>query len=408
MQLLFLISALLVTPVSGGEAEIYWGKKTFTIEKLPSDLPRSAREALEVWSPVAKELEYRFDLDPAARVLLVTRAKNSQIEKQMALAAAVIESFDRELPAPPKRRSVTPPKLVPKLVAAGKAAPKKDAPAPVPEDPEDPDGGSHPWTLQPKPVEPPKATENVTATTWGAQNAQPDTQTIVVFVVKNEEHFAVLLKALAKAVPHLEPWTKAATALQGFVLGNPLMGAYLESHPSLEEWNPEHELVNRLGRLCLLRRFGELPNWFVQGYAWHLEIRLQGGVYCFPWRDEFVWAVEHDAWPRDVEKRYETQHMKAKDFLGWKRGKYQNAEAQASWGMVEYLLVKEAAKLPDLLDELFVYREEHALIQDDPSSWRRDTEYEIPIPEQERLLTAHLGPEYLERATLYLRKELDP
>jgi len=407
--MILLVLLLALTPLSDEKVEIHWGEKTLSLDKLPPELPASAREALELWGGYAAEVGYRLDLDPTGRVLLVTRAKNSGIEKQMQLACAVIERFDRELPAPPQRRTAAPPALVAK--APVEPAPKKSDHTPLPEDPEDaedPEGGAHPWKLEPRPADPPRANATVTTTSWGAKDAPLDTQTAVLLVVEDELHFGVLLQSLGKAFPHLEAWTKEAGALQGFVLGNPLAGAYLESHPSLEEWNPDHELVSRLARLSLLRRFGELPNWFVQGYAWHMEIALQGAVYCFPWRDEFVWEVEHTAWPKEVEKRYERMRVKAEHFLGWRRGKYKGEEAQASWGVTEYLVAREAPKLPDLLDELRTYREEHSRLQDDPSSWRRDVDYEIPFAEQQRLMVAHLGPEYLERVTSYLRQELDP
>lgn len=380
-------------------APILWGARELKLAALPDDLPASARAALEAWHGWSATHEYRLDLDPAARVLLVTRGSNNRAPKLLELAGSVIARFDAELAAPPVRRTAkaldlgAKPKEPPKPAAGDK---------PLPEDPEDPEG-SHPWKLPPPKQE---TTAPKKPTTWGSQGQPLDTQTVTLFLLKDQDDFESLLANLAERFPFLDAWTKEAKALMGFVLGDPLCGAYLEEPAGVEEWDPENELVNRLARLCLLRRYGELPNWFVQGYAWHLEIALKNAIYCFPWRDEFVGVGEHSGWDRALQQRYQSVHLKAGDFMGWKRGKYLDPEAKASWGVCEYLLAKEKAKLAELLDELRVFREENGRVQDDPSSWRRDTSYEIPVGEQHKLCTKALGEGYLVRATLFFRQEL--
>jgi hypothetical protein len=390
---------LLALLALGDGAAITWREKELRLEALPEDLPPSARAALEAWHAWASGLEYRLDLDPAGRLLLVTRRSNDRAPALMELAGRVLERFDRELPAPAVRREVKP------VEVAAKEPPKpvRKEP-PLPEDPEDPEG-EHPWKLAPpKPVQVTVAKPVIK--TWGSHGQALDTQTVVVFVLKDQDDFENLLANLAERFPFLEVWTKEAKALMGFVLGDPLAGAYLETPDGVEEWDPDHELVNRLARLCLLRRFGELPNWFVQGYAWHHEIAEKGAIYCFPWRDEFVWATEHSGWHRIVKERFLKEKLAPADFMGWRRGKYLDAEAKASWGTCEFLVAKEAAKLPDLLDHLRVHREEHGRIQEDPNNWRRNTEYEIPVSEQQKLFVEHLGGDYMARATQFFRQEL--
>lgn len=398
---LSLALAALAPWTPGEDAPIHWRGRRLAAAALPAELPGSARVALEAWHAWASAHHYRLDLDPAGRVLLCARASNDGAPKLLARALEVVERFDRELPAPPVRLVVG----APKLAVPG---PEKPAPAagdePLPEDPEDPEGG-HPWKLAPaKPTPPTEAAPVIT--TWGSLGQPLDSQTIVLFVATDQEDFQSLLAELAARFEHLADWAAQAEALHGFVLGDPLSGAYLERPDGVEEWNPENELVNRVARLCLLRRYGELPNWFVQGYAWHLEFALLGAVYCFPWRDEFVWATEHTGWRDVVKERYLKARLAPEDFLGWKRGKYSEPQAKASWATTEYLLAREREKLPGLLDRLRAFREEHGRIQDDPASWRRDLEYEIPLAEQQRILGEVLGKEYLGRATLFLRKEL--
>jgi hypothetical protein len=392
--------ALLLGPFLGDDAA-HWGERSLRLDALPADLPPGARAALEAWHAFALEHEYRLDLDPRGRVLLVTRRSNERVPAQLELAAQVIELFDRELPAPAVRLEAAAPKLA---ARAPPPAPPPREDAPVPEDPEGPDG-DHPWTLEatrPAPV----TSSAPEVTTWGSQGAPLDTQTVVLFVLTDQDDFERLLARLAEAFPFLEPWTLEAKALHGYVLGDPLTAAYLENPPGVDEWNPDHELVNRLARLCLLRRFGELPNWLVQGYAWHVEIALKGAIYVFPWRDEFVWATEHTGWEKIVRERYQRERPKPSEFMAWRRGAYRDPEAKASWGMCEYLLAKERAKLPELLDRLRVFREEHGRIQDDPRSWRRDVGYEIPVADQQALFVAALGAGYLDRAGIYFRQEL--
>jgi len=402
MPLLSIACALLALH-SGGDAPVYWGEKELKAGALPEEMPPGARAAVGAWREWCAAHEYRLDLDHAGRILLVSRRSNDNAPKQLALALSVVERFDQELPAPAVRREVAP-----LTVAAKPKEPPKPARGdkPLPEDPEDPDGGDHPWKLAPPKPEPQTSAPPVEEK-WGSQGQPLDTQTMVLFIVTDQDDFEALLAKLAEAFPFLAGWVKGAEALAGFVLGDPLTAAYLENPAGVEEWNPDHELINRLARLCVLRRFAELPNWFVQGYAWHMEIALRKAVYCFPWRDEFVWASEHTGWPGLVKNQFKSESLKPSDFLGWKRGKYLDSAAKASFGAIEFLLAKHRAELPDMLDHLRVHREEHGRTQDDPTRWRRDTEYEIPLAEQQKILVEHLGAQYLDHATIFLRQEID-
>jgi hypothetical protein len=276
---------------------------------------------------------------------------------------------------------------------------------PLPEDPEDPDGGEHPWKLtSTKPAERTSAAPKTT--TWGAQGVEPDTQTVVLCLVRDQDDFVLLLRHLAETYPYLAAWTEAARANQGFVLGEPCIGAYLERPDGVEEWNADNELVHRVARLLALDRYGELPNWFLLGYAWQQEIELLKGVYCFPWRDEFVWATEHGGWPSAVKSRYAKARLAPADFLNFRRGKYVDEMAKASWAMTAWLVTRERARLPALLEELRVFRAVHARVPDGPDRWRKDPDYEVPPAEQVKLFQKHLGADYLTRATSFVRDGL--
>ena len=378
-------------------APITWREKRLHLAELPGELPESARAALEAWHPWSTDNAYKLDLDRTGRVLVITRDSNDRIGQQMEFADKVLEHFERELPPPAVRLEVPVP-------GVPKKEPEKPAPAGEPL-PEDPEADDHPWKLAPtKPAERTSAAPVVT--TWGAQGAPLDSQTVVLFVVRDQDDFVSLLKHLAAKYPYLASWVAEAKANQGFVLGEPCVAAYLELPDGVEEWDPDNELVHRIARLLVLNRYGDLPNWFMLGYAWSLEIALKKGVYCFPWRDEFVWATEHGGWPAAVRSRYAKERLKPSDFMGFQRGKYIDEMAKASWAMTVYLVAKEQEKLPGLLEELRVFRAEHARIQEGPNRWRRDTKYEMPVAEQAKLFTKHLGEGYLQRACVFVRGEL--
>ena len=389
---------LLLTLALHGEdpAPITWREKRLQLDALPAELPESARAALTAWHPWCDAHAYRLDLDRTGRILLVTRSSNDRVGQQLEFVDAVHERFERELPPPPVRLDAAP-----ELAKAPPKEPEK-GPDPLPEDPE---GGAHPWKL--KPTAPSERSSGAPAvTTWGAQGIPPDSQTVVLLIVRDQDDFVVLLRHLAAQFPYLASWAQEAKANQGFVLGEPCVAAYLEIPEGVDEWNPDNELVHRIARLLVLSRFGELPNWFLLGYAWCQEIAVLKGVYCFPWRDEFVWATEHGGWPAAVKARYAKERPKPADFMAFKRGKYVDELAKASYGMTAYLVTKERLKLPALLEELRVFGLQHGRIQEGPNSWRKDTEYEIPLAEQEMLFEKHLGAAWLQRAAVFVRKEL--
>jgi hypothetical protein len=379
-------------------AKITWREKRLDLAELPADLPDPARAALEAWHPWSTDHAYKLDLDPSGRVLVITRESNDRIDQQMELAGEVLARFERELPPPAVRIEVPLP------------GEKKPEPEPEPKPggeplPEDPEEGDHPWKLAPtRPTERTSAAPVVTK--WGAEGAPLDSQTVVLFVVRDQDDFVALLKHLATKYPYLASWAAEAKANQGFVLGEPCVAAYLEIADGQEEWDPDNELVHRIARMLVLNRYGDLPNWFMLGYAWSLEIALQKGVYCFPWRDEFVWATEHGGWPAAVKSRYAKERIKPVDFMGFVRGKYVDEMAKASFAMTAYLVAKEHEKLPALLEELRAFRAEHARVQEGPNRWRRDTKYEITVPDQAKLFTKHLGEGYLQKASLFVREEL--
>lgn len=390
--------AALALAIPGEKTLLGWRGRDHATTDLPAELPESARAAILGWSDWCAARDYRMDLDDDARVLFISRESNERLTGQLAYIKGCVARFEAELPAPARRPD---PVFEPEEEPAEPKAPREK----LPEDPEDPESGPHPWKLQPPTPE--RKTVAPTVTTWGKVGAPPDSETVVLVLARSEKDFERVLAHLAELAPYLAEWSFGARALQGFVIGEPLAGAYLESPQGVEEWNPDNELVNRVTRLLLLRRFGELPNWFIQAYAWHMEFAVKGGVYCFPWRDEFVWATEHFGWEKVLADWFEREDVHGSDFLGWPRGRYDDRSAKVAWGVVEYLLAHERARTPGALEDLRAHRELHSRIREGPTGWRRDPEYTIPTSQQEEMLTKAFGADLFARVTVFLREGME-
>ncbi|MFN0242960.1 MAG: hypothetical protein ACKVWV_08730 [Planctomycetota bacterium] len=385
---LFLALAALAAP--GAETvEIGWQGKAFTSKNLPDKLPPGAKLAVKSWESWAQAAGYRMDFDPAGRVLLLTDEDQSRAEKQMRVIEQASKWFDEVLPAPTRVQAAKP-----SPVATPAAAPQRDE---IPEDPE-----------APAPVHktPPQAPKQ--PTTWGAGTTEPDTQTAVMLVARKKKEFQSALDHIAKQEPYLAKWAESAKQDAGFVLETPLSGAYLEAADGQEEWDPNHELLNRVVQMLLLRRFGQQPNWVVQGVAWEGEIAFDEMVYCFPYRSEFVYTAEHGAWPNDVKNRFKDRAKKPvrmQEFAQWRRGTYVHETAQLSWGLCKFLLVQGSGKLSAMLEECRVAWDEKNRKAKPDGTWERSSDFLLPVDVQHALLKKHFGESVLQDATAWLRTQ---
>lgn len=385
--------ALFALPaLAGGNVTITWKDATFAPSKLPAELPESARAAVEEWDDWAKKHEYRMTIDPAARLVLVTPAERSIHEKQSEILARTAKWFDELLPVPDR----TP------IVKASEAETSKPAPEKppdvIPEDPESPPVGAPP----PKPAKTEVAKK---PTSWGAASLKPDSQTGVMLVIRDEKEFGTALDELGKTHAYLKDWLALARKNTGFVLEQPLCGAYIENASGQEEWSPDHELLNRIAQMLLLSRFGQLPNWLVQGVAWEAEMAFDQSIWCFPYRDEFVYTVEHAAWPTEVKNKFKDRAkdpLKMDEFATWKRGTYEHDAAQTSWGVVHYLATQHKAKFSQTLEE---FRQTFDVQNRKPKpdgTWERIKDFQLPASAQLKILTKYTDADFLKKATAWL------
>ena len=379
---------------------VFWSGAEHRIDELPEDFPKAAREPVQSWSPWAVSAGYRLDLDAQGRVLFVTREGDSKRETQLALIDDVLAHFERVLPAPDRLADA--PVVQAESDGAGwRDAGSSDDDGPLPEDPEDP---GHPWGAG-IPAE--ETSSERTETRWGAVGPPSDSETVLLFGLRGESGYRGFLEALGAREPSLREWTRDARQLTGFVLARPLIGAYVDEAARVEEWNPDNEVVNRLARLLLMRRFGHLPNWVAQGWAWHVELEVCRSIYCFPYRNNFVGVEEHTGWDKVLQRRFAERKgvlLDPSEFAGWERGVYVDEQAQLAWAVVDHLVEKHHKELPALLEALRASWQTRARVDMGNGRWALDATFVLPVEAQGAILEAHLGEKIWKELTRALSR----
>ena len=330
-------------------APLSWRGRKLDLTALPAELPADARVAVESFAGWAAEHGYRLDLDESARALLVSAKDSSKLLKRIeAVLALADRTFDgRE--------------------AAG-AAPE----------------------LKPEP----KPDSAATPAVWGASNRVPGSGTLVLVVVRTPKDHAPLLARLAELSPYLASWAKSSTPAPGFALEEPLAGAVVLGLPANKEWNADNELVHRAAELVFHRRFGRQPYWIVQGFAWHVEQELCRGIYCFPYREGFVWATEHSGWRARFAKLWRDKPAPAlADLATLRRGQFEPNAALCAWAALAYLSERHGVALASTLHELHDLWDRNSRRDLGGGAWERVPTYEVPLAEQQRLLESRLAPD---------------
>jgi hypothetical protein len=369
-----------------GAVAVGWKEKLYSTDKLPPGMPAQTLAAIQRWHGFARDAGYRMDLDGQARVVLLTRADSSRAAAHLRVLAKAEAWFDAHLP------SVFKPSAGP---ATG-AKPRAPAPEPLPEDPEAPPPGA---------TKEPPAAPSTSAKAWGSGSGEPDARAAVLIVLGSLEDHALLLEDLERSSKHLAKWIEEARKQTGLTLEDPLVGAYVEGAPGQEEWNGEHELVNRAVQMLVLRRFGQQPNWLAQGLAWEAEMAYDGSIWCYPYRDEFVFTTEHTSWPTDLRAAFrarETKPLAIEEVAGWKRGEYDAAAARLAWGLVRHLdraAGDQPARLSALLEEFRLERDRLDRRATGPLGWERIPGWSMPPAKQEALLARHFGAAVLRDAS---------
>ena len=389
---LALWSALTPTVTAGtGEMPLTFKGKTYSTRNLPGDLTAAQKEAVTRFTPFAEKAEYRMDFDAQGRLLLVTPKGRSRLSDTLRVVGKAETWFDTVLPAPERKATTATPKSEPTPKPSG---------APIPEDPESPPKRS----LARVPAT--SLEETTWQSSWGTGSIEPDTQTAVLVIPNSPEDYTSLLDLLAGERQYLKEWLDVARKHTGFTVEDPLTGAFVEGAAGQEEWNADHEVINRVVQLLTLRRFGQQPNWLVQGIAWEAEIAADGLVYCFPFRREFVFAAEHGGWPAEAKnlvKELGGKPVEMSTLCAWRRGTWDGKTAKLAWGVARHLLGQGAGRLSAAMEELRVLRDEKNRRSTGANSWERIPNWEMPADLLEPVLAARFGKDVLKDATTSIR-----
>ena len=182
---MLLIATTLLTLCAGianapaDDALVRHDGRPYPIAELPEELGEAPRDAAGAWASWCDENGYAMELDDDGRVLLITAKSSKKLPKARTLVGKTTKHFDKLLPAPTET------------------------------------GGDGP-----------------SAGEWGSGTVKLDHETAVLFVLRDTKDQARLLDELAEQHDYLAGWTQGAKNLVGFVLEQPLVGAYLESAPT--------------------------------------------------------------------------------------------------------------------------------------------------------------------------------
>jgi len=391
--LLVVLAGLLLGGNAAAQSKvpISWKGRKLDAAALPKDFDPAPAAAITMWEPWARQAGYRMDLDAGGRMLVLSRANGSRGVKVLQLGGSAAAWFDELLPKPPPRTgeaSATPAGAVP------------SSPEVIPEDPEAPPPGAENQPKAKKPV-----------SSWGSGSLEPDSQTATLIALADEADQKSLLEFITKSKPELAEWAAQASKELGFVLEIPLVAAYVESASGQEEWNPDHEVLNRAVRLLTLRRFGQIPNWLVHGIAWEAENAYDGSIWVYPYRDEFVYTVEHTAWPLELASEFKERGgspLRIEELTSWKPRTWDGSCARYAFGFVHYLASSNKDRISDLLEDFRRYRDANNRKPAGDETWTRDPNWEPPPEAQGAILRARFGENVFEEASAWLAKPTPP
>ncbi len=359
--------------------EFSWKGRTYSAGELPSQLDETSVEAIKTWTPWCQEHKYQMDLVADQRVLLISRKGNKAVSKRLKLIDETEKEFDKILPAPKRQE---------KKDEGEESQPT--APKDLPEDPEGGPVGFSPTRTGSGPAAP------SWSSSWGAGTWPVDSETCVMFVVKNEKEYGSLVRTIGEMEEYLAGWVDFGMTQTGFVHEKPLVGAYIENAEGVEEWDPENELVHRVAHMLFVRRFSSVqPFWLIQGVSWHLENAIRETIYVYPYRHEFVFATEHTAWPNDLKNIFEGRGatpIELHEVSEWRRGTYDGIRARVAFGLVNFLAKYHGDDLSAFAEGMRL----HALTdskeyEEDGVTWKFKPNYAISTEDQYRFVVENFG-----------------
>ncbi len=362
---LALFACLLSVEVEEAKPTLLWRGKVHRIEAdgtgLPEELGPDAKSAIELWTPQAQRWGLELALTEDELVLLCIRKNRKEALETVEATAAMVNAL---LPVP--EREEGPQKRRVRIEHA--------------------DGS---WEEA-----------------WSFDNTHEHLGrgTAVLLEMEEGSDYESLLWLLISKDPTLEAWAKTARRQYGFSIPRPLVAAWIEGGRINEEWSAKSELVHRTVNLLLWRNFGELPFWFQLGLCWHVEMEICDGVWCFPYRDGFVWASEHTGWGRTLISRMRKRRDRPfglGDVTRLTRKVVRTSESDIpyrdeylfTWGTLRALAWdKELSfNLSKLCEALREHRLENGRRWIDKENWELILGYNIPLEEQIVIFEEALG-----------------
>ena len=375
---LTLLASLPALEVKEAKPTLLWRGKVHRIEAdgtgLPEELGPDAKSALELWAPRAKRWGLELALTEDQLVLICVEKNRKTALKTVEAAATTLNAL---LPVP--EREVGPQKWRVKIEHA--------------------DGSFE--------------------ETWFSDDTHEHLGrgTAVLLEMREDSHYESLLWLLTSENPTLKDWAQIAKSQYGFSIPRPLVAAWIEGGRINEEWNAKSELVHRTVGLLLWRNFGELPFWFQLGLAWHVEMEICDGVWCFPYRDGFVWASEHTGWGRTLMSRMRKRRKEPfslKDVTRLTREVVRTSESDVpyrdeyllTWGTIRALAwdTDLSSKLSKLCEDLREHRLKNGRRWIDKENWELIVGYRIPLEEQTAIFERVLGEDVWSVLDAALRK----
>jgi hypothetical protein len=354
---------------SGEDVRIHWEGSEIAAGELPGQLGASAAAVAADWAPWAAERGYRAALNADGRVLLLVdeKTRTKAFEEQLALVEETVALVDAMAPLPAERDRTLTTGGVSDASSGGR------------------DGA---WSHE-----------------WQDDGPALESETIVVLCAKDQASYGAALDRLAEAEPYLQGWVQGAKSLSGFVLERPLFAGFRADGLGSKEWNADGELVHRLTQLLISRRFGVQPYWLKTGIAWRVENELQGSIYCFPYRDEFVYATEHGDWERELRglhKKVASLEMGA--LSEWPRGTYRPEHARRAFGLACFVAEHHEDALSGILEDLRKLRDEKGIVRHADGTWERIAGWEASPADQRAVLAAHLGEGFLDELLAFFQR----
>jgi len=338
--------------------EVYYKGTKLQVADLPEGMAPGVTTAIDSCAVWSKNSGYALTLDPSGRVLLVCRRTGEKLNKELELVESVLGRVDAWVPEPV-------------------AFPKE-------------------WQTQGN------------TQTWGWLG-EPRAEAIpIVYILSGESQQEALLESLADTAPALESMVEGASKLSGFTLPVPLVTAYLESAAILKEYSPPNELVHRLTHMLLIQRAGRIPQWLLSGLAWEAEWSLGIGIWCFPWRDEFVFNVEHVAWQRLARDHAmaegRTENLAVETLFALGRKRFVREDAILAFGCGAFLAREHPKVIRKFMAELSLDRARGTYHDLGGGSWKLDPSYETSVDRQLEILQELVGGDVLNELTAYLRQ----